>query len=97
MDLHDLPYYGKSEQVKGFEGRDEAKDGTMRFYRVAASCASVHGQRMILGLHFVLPKEETVEVLADLWLGLRQRGPADQLLVSRQSRIKRQRTRHYSL
>jgi hypothetical protein len=66
MDLHDRPYYGKSEQVKGMEGRGEAKDGTMRFYRVAASCVIVHGQRVILGIHFVLPKEETVEVLADL-------------------------------
>jgi len=73
MDLHDLPYYGKSEEVKGLEGRGEAKDGTMRFYRVAVPCEIAHGQSVILGNHFVLPKEETVEVLADLWLGLRQR------------------------
>lgn len=73
MDFHDRPYYGKSEQATGLWVRGEAKDGTTRFYRVATAYAIVHGQRLTLGIHFVLPKEETVEVLADLWRGLRQR------------------------
>lgn len=73
MDFHDRPYYGKSEQAKGLWVRGKAKDGTTRFYRVATAYVIVHGQRVTLGIHFVLPKEETVAVLADLWRGLRQR------------------------
>jgi putative transposase len=73
MDFHDRPYYGKSEQSKGLWVRGEAKDGTTRFYRVATADAIVRGQRVTLGIRFVLPKQETVEVLADLWRALRRR------------------------
>lgn len=73
MDFHDRPYYGKSEQATGLWVRGEAKDGTTRFYRVATAYAIVRGQRVSLAIRFVLPKQETVEVLADLWRSLRQR------------------------
>lgn len=73
MDFHDRPYYGKREQAEGLWVRGEAKAGTTRFYRVATAYAIVRGQRLTLALRFVLPQEETVEVLADLWRALRQR------------------------
>jgi putative transposase len=73
MDFHDRPYYGRSEQAEGLSVRGEAKAGTTRFYRVATAYAIVRGQRLTLGIRFVLPREETVEVLADLWRSLRQR------------------------
>ena len=53
--------------------RGEARAGTTRFYRVATAYAIVRGQRLSLAMRFVLPQEETVEVLADLWRALRQR------------------------
>jgi hypothetical protein len=72
MDFHDRPYYGKREQAEGLWVRGEAKAGTTRFYRVATAYAIVRGQRLTLALRFVLPPEETVEVLADLWRALRR-------------------------
>jgi putative transposase len=72
MDFHDRPYYGKSEQSKGLWVRGETKGGTTHFYRVATAYAMVSGQRVTLAIHFVLPKQETVEVLGALWHRLRQ-------------------------
>lgn len=73
MDFHDRPYYGKTEQAEGLWMRGEAKDGTTRFYRVATAYAIVRGQRVTLALRFVLPGSSTVETIATLWRGLRQR------------------------
>ncbi|MEP7343429.1 MAG: hypothetical protein ABI977_37255 [Acidobacteriota bacterium] len=73
IDFHDRCYYGKTEQQEGLWVRGEAKDGTTRFYRVATAYAIVRGQRVSLGIRFVLPEYKTVEVLATLWSGLRQR------------------------
>ena len=44
----------------------EAKDGTTRFYRVATAYAIQHGQRVTLAIRFVLPGDQTVEVVRDL-------------------------------
>lgn len=74
IDWHDRPYYGKAEQAQALWVRGKAKDGTTRFYRVASAYAIVRGQRVTLAIRFVLPEDETVEVLADLWRGLHQRG-----------------------
>lgn len=73
MDFHDRPYYGQREQATGLWVRGEAKAGTTRFYRVATAYALVRRQRVTLAIRFVLPQQATVEVLADLWRGLRQR------------------------
>ena len=73
IDFHDRPYYGKAEQAEGLWIRSKAKEGTTRFYRVATAYAIVRGQRVTLAIRFVLPGEETVAVVADLWRGLRQR------------------------
>lgn len=73
IDFHDRPYYGKSEQSEGLWVRGEAKEGTTRFYCIATAYAILRGQRVTLAIRFVLPEDETVEVLGDLWRGLRQR------------------------
>lgn len=73
IDFHDRGYYGKTEQAAGLWVRGEARDGTTHFYRVATAYAIVRGQRVTLGLRFVLPEVKTVEVVADLWRGLRAR------------------------
>lgn len=74
LDYHDRPYYGKAEQAEGWWVRGKAKDGTTRFYRVATAYAILRGQRVTLAIRFVLPADETVAVVADLWGGLRRRG-----------------------
>lgn len=66
FDFHDRPYYGKQEQKEALWVRGEAKDGTTRFYRVATAYAILHGQRVTLAIRFVLPGDQTVEVVRDL-------------------------------
>src|SRR5262249_51882186 len=66
IDFHDRPYYGKQDQKKALWMRGEAKDGTTRFYRVATAYAILHEQRVTLGIRFVLPADQTVEVVKEL-------------------------------
>jgi len=66
FDFHDRPYYGKQEQKKALWVRGEAKDGTTRFYRVATAYAILHSQRVTLAIRFVLPEDQTVEVVKEL-------------------------------
>lgn len=66
IDFHDRPYYGKAEQREALWVRGEAQDGTTRFYRVATVYAIKRKQRLTLGIHFVLPDDEIVGVVADL-------------------------------
>jgi hypothetical protein len=66
FDFHDRPYYGKQKQEEGLWVSGEAKDGTTRFYRVATAYAIQHGQRVTLAIRFVLPGDQTVEVVREL-------------------------------
>ena len=66
IDYHDRAYYGKTPQAEGLWVRGRARDGTTRFYRVATAYVMLNGLRVTLALHFVLPGETTVGVLADL-------------------------------
>lgn len=66
FDFHNRPYYGKQEQEEGLWVRGEAKDGTTRFYRVATAYAILHSQRVTLAIRFVLPGDQTVEVVREL-------------------------------
>ena len=66
IDLHDRPYYGKTSQEKGLWIRARAKDGTTRFYRIATAYVMLRGLRVTLAIRFVLPGEETVEVVKTL-------------------------------
>jgi putative transposase len=66
FDFHNRPYYGKQKQEEGLWARGEAKDGTTRFYRVATAYAILHSQRVTLAIRFVLPGDQTVEVVRDL-------------------------------
>ena len=74
IDFHDRPFYGKTPQDEGLWMRGEAKLGTTRFYRVATAYLIQAGQRVTLAIRLVLPEDRTVEVLGDLWRGMRQRG-----------------------
>lgn len=66
IDFHNRPYYGKQKQEEALWVSGEAKDGTTRFYQVATAYAIVHGQRVTLAIRFVLPGDQTVEVVGEL-------------------------------
>ena len=66
IDYHDRPYYGKSPQAEGLWVRGHARDGTTRFYRVATAYVLLNSVRVTLAVHFVLPGQTPVGVLADL-------------------------------
>lgn len=73
IDFHDRPCYGQQEQEKGLWVRGEAKAGTTRFYRVATAYAIVHRRRVTLAIRFVLPKEQVMDVMAELRRTMRLR------------------------
>lgn len=66
IDLHDRPYYGKTEQAEGLWVRGQAKEGTTRFYRVATAYVMLKHLRVTVAVRFVLPDDDTVGVLEDL-------------------------------
>jgi hypothetical protein len=66
FDFHDRPYYGKQKQEEALWVSGEAKDGTTRFYRVATAYAIHRSQRVTLAIRFVLPGDQTVEVVREL-------------------------------
>ena len=63
IDFHDRPYYGKTSQEAGLWIRAQAKDGTTHFYRIATAYVMLNGLRVTLSIHFVLPGDETVEIV----------------------------------
>jgi len=66
MDFHDRPYYGKQPQTTGLWVRGQARDGTTRFYRVITAYVMLNYLRVTLVVRFVLPEEDTVDVLKDV-------------------------------
>jgi IS4 transposase len=74
LDFHDRPYYGAGTQEQELWVRGRAKDGTTRFYRVATAYVVCQGLRVTLAVHFVLPEDDTVEVVALLLQRVRAYG-----------------------
>jgi len=84
IDYHDRPYYGKGEQAQELWVRGKAKDGTTRFYRVATAYLVLNGLRVTLALHFVLPDDDPVNVLASLLKRVHAQGvPVSCLLLDK--------------
>jgi len=65
-DLHDEPFYGKTEELLAFACRGEAKKGTTYFYRVATLYHVHKGVPTTLAVTFVLPSDTTLAVLQRL-------------------------------
>ena len=65
-DLHDEPFYGKSEELLAFACRGKAKAGTTYFYRVATLYHVHKGVPTTLAVTFVLPSDTTLAVLQRL-------------------------------
>lgn len=66
IDYHDEPCYGKSEALRAYTCRGEAKDGTTYFWRIASLYVIWRGVRITLALTYVLPKESALSVLKRL-------------------------------
>lgn len=66
IDFHDRPYYGKQPQAVALWVRGQARDGTTRFYRVMTAYVMLNYLRVTLVVRFVLPDEETVQVLQEV-------------------------------
>lgn len=65
-DLHDEPFYGKTEELLAFACRGKAKDGTTYFYRVATLYHVHKGVPTTLAVTFVLPSDTKLAVLRRL-------------------------------
>jgi putative transposase len=65
-DLHDEPFYGKTDELLAFACRGRAKAGTTYFYRVATLYHIHKGVPTTLAVTFVLPEDTTLAVLQRL-------------------------------
>ncbi|HIK09389.1 MAG TPA: transposase [Oscillatoriaceae cyanobacterium M33_DOE_052] len=66
IDFHDEPFYGKSEKLKAYTVRGEAKEGTTYFWRIATLYVIWRQVRITLALRYVLPGENSLSVLEAL-------------------------------
>lgn len=66
IDCHDEPFYGKDELARTYTCRDQAKQGTTRFMRIASASVIWRGIRLTLALTYVLPEYSTLQVVTRL-------------------------------
>jgi putative transposase len=66
IDLHDEPFYGKSEELRAYTVRGEAREGTTYFWRIATLYVIWRGVRVTLALTYVLPQEKNLAILQRL-------------------------------
>lgn len=66
IDFHDEPFYGKSEALRAYTVRGEAREGTTYFWRIATLYVIWRGVRVTLALTYVLPEEPTLTSLQRL-------------------------------
>ena len=80
IDLHDVPYYGKTDQLNPTDHwvcRGQAQAGTTRFYRCATAYVMQRDVRWTLAVTFVHPRDSRVSIVQRLikqmhTLGLRR-------------------------
>lgn len=63
IDFHDEPFYGKSEVLRAYTVRGEAREGTTYFWRIATLYVIWRGVRVTVALTYVLPKEKSLTIL----------------------------------
>jgi putative transposase len=66
IDFHDEPFYGKTDELRAYTVRGEAREGTTYFWRIASLYVIWRGVRFTLALTYVLPKESTLSILQRL-------------------------------
>jgi DDE family transposase len=66
LDMHDEPFYGKSDAFEGYVCRGPAKAGTTHFIRVASVYVIWRDVRLTLAVTYVRPKEATLRIVKRL-------------------------------
>ena len=74
IDFHDEPFYGKQEATRALTCSGQAKKGTTHFMRIATAYVIWRQVRLTLAVHFVLPDEETLDILKKLLERLKKLG-----------------------
>jgi hypothetical protein len=63
IDFHDEPFYGKQEGTRQVTCAGQAKKGTTHFVRIATAYIIWRQVRLTLAVRYVLPEEETLDIL----------------------------------
>jgi hypothetical protein len=74
IDFHDEPFYGKQEETRQVTCAGQAKKGTTHFVRIATAYIIWRQVRLTLVVRYVLPGEETLEILKFLLRRLKTLG-----------------------
>lgn len=67
VDFHDEPFYGKRPDLLAVTCRGKAKAGTTYFIRIASIYVIWRQVRLTLAVHYVLPGEDKLDILKDLF------------------------------
>lgn len=74
IDFHDEPFYGKQAATRAVTCSGQAKKGTTHFVRIATAYVIWRQVRLTMAVHYVLPKEEALEILKILLQRLQKLG-----------------------
>ena len=74
VDFHDEPFYGKQEGTRKVTCAGQAKKGTTHFVRIATAYIIWRQVRLTLAVRYVLPEDETLEILKFLLKRLKKLG-----------------------
>lgn len=66
VDYHDEPFYGQTGELRTYAVRGQAKEGTTHFYRLASLYVMWRQVRVTLALTYVLPEDDTAQVVQRL-------------------------------
>lgn len=64
---HDEPFYGKTPGLRTYAYRGRAKQGATRFFRIFSAYVIYLQLRLPLAMTFMLPEDETVDVVRRLY------------------------------
>jgi len=74
VDFHDEPFYGKQEETRQVTCAGQAKKGTTHFVRIATAYIIWRQVRLTLAVRYVLPEDDTLEILKFLLKRLKTLG-----------------------
>lgn len=80
IDFHDEPFYGKKDALRKVMCHGQAKKGTTHFVRIATAYVIWKQVRLTLAVRYVLPEEETVDILKCLLQRLKALGIVSRVL-----------------
>lgn len=80
IDFHDEPCYGKQEALRKVTCHGQAKKGTTYFVRIATAYVIWKQVRLTLAVRYVLPKEDTLDILTFLLERLKTLGILSRVL-----------------